>query len=81
MGDDSDTWSGEISLCDVNLCGVLLLDFFASYSLLITNTMIEHMGVHQCTWPHCRLEDDDRLCHCFIGSPAICLEYSGKERV
>ncbi|KAI3358685.1 hypothetical protein L3Q82_015094 [Scortum barcoo] len=26
------------------------MDFCASHSLSITNTMFEHKGVHQCTW-------------------------------
>lgn len=51
--------------------------YWTSLLLLITNTTFEHTGVHQCTWPHCRLEDDDRPCHCFSWS-AISLGHSGK---
>ncbi|KAK3526590.1 hypothetical protein QTP70_030730 [Hemibagrus guttatus] len=53
VGNDSDIWRGVIGRNgppDLNLSGVMLVDFCASHSLSIMNTIFKHKGAHQYTW-------------------------------
>ena len=75
MGNDSETWrgvTGRNALPHLNPSGVQLLDFRASHSLSLTNTMFSHKSVHKCTW-HRDTQGQQAMIDFVVVSTDLCL--------